>query len=66
MTRREREKVLEAMRLFRTDDGYEEAMRILRVLTGGPVETPLEKAVRTATSVKVQDVKPGPFKFPTD
>lgn len=65
MTRKEREKIREAMRLLCTDDGFEDAMRILRVVTGGPAETTLEKALRTATNVRVQDVKPGPFKFPT-
>jgi hypothetical protein len=55
MTKRERDQLLEAMRLFRTDDGYAEAMRILRVLTGGPEETAFEKTVREASSVAVSD-----------
>jgi hypothetical protein len=66
MTRKERTQIQEAMRLFATNDGYAEGLRILRVLTGGPVETPLERAVRTATCVDIKDVRPGPFKFPTD
>lgn len=32
MTQREREKVVEAMQLLKTDDGYEDAMHILSKL----------------------------------
>jgi len=53
VTAKERERILEAMRLFRTDDGYAEAMRILRVLSGGPVETEFERTVREAPSAPV-------------
>ena len=66
MTRREREQIREAMRLFCTDDGFEAAYRILRVLTGGPAETKAERIIREAKFVDVKDVKPGPWKFPTD
>jgi hypothetical protein len=55
VTKTERQQILEAMRLFRTNDGYGEAMRILRVLTGGPKETPFEKTVREAKSVPVSE-----------
>jgi len=44
------------MRLFGTDDGYDRAMRILRVLAGGPKETVFEKQVREAGSIKVTDL----------
>lgn len=53
MTKKERARLVEAMRLFRTNDGYAEAMRILRVLAGGPEETAFEKTVREAGSVPV-------------
>jgi len=56
MTWQERAKIREAMRLFGTDDGYERAMRILRVLAGGPKETVFERQVREAGSVKVTDL----------
>lgn len=53
MTKAERGRLLEAIRLLKTDDGYTQAMRILRVLAGGPVETALERAIRKAGSVSV-------------
>jgi hypothetical protein len=56
MTWQERAKIREAMRLFGTDDGYDRAMRILRVLAGGPKETDYERRVREAGSVKVTDL----------
>lgn len=56
MTKRERAQIQEAMRLFGTNDGYEEAMRILRIVTGGPKETALEKFAREAKSVSVTDL----------
>ena len=62
MTKQERTRILEAMRLFRTNDGYGEAMRILRVLAGGPAETVFEKAVREADSVPVTQLFTKPKK----
>lgn len=54
MTKKEIKQVEEAMRLFRTDDGFLPAMRILRVLTGGPEETHYEKSLREAHLVEVR------------
>lgn len=64
MTRRERARLVEAMRLLRTDDGYGEAMRILRVLSGGPEETAAERLIREAPSVPVTQVRAGKMKLP--
>lgn len=65
MTKRERQRLTEAMRLFRTDDGYGEAMRILRVLAGGPAETEAERIIREAEAVPVTAVpSSSTFKLP--
>jgi hypothetical protein len=62
MTWQERAQIREAMRLFATDDGYDRAMRLLRVLAGGPKETTREKQIREAGSVKVTDLFNNKFK----
>jgi len=52
----ERAQIVEAMRLFGTDDGYEQAMRLLRIAIGGPKETAFEKTIREAGSVSVTEI----------
>jgi hypothetical protein len=58
MTKRERERLAEAVRLLYTDDGWDAAMRILLPLAG--LQSPAMEAADRAKPVSTYEIAKGP------